>query len=109
MPQIRRLSELLNDPERNPHGLTWDSLVFGYQMKNEFRTVPEVDPSMYHAPAKAIHNIGNVFLYIKGTDGRYTPTMLIPTRYSEISQGTLKTKIDNALRQLTSLDHAQRY
>ena len=109
MPQIRRLSELLNDTERNPHGLTWDSLVFGYQMKNEFRTVPEVDPSMYHAPAKAMHNIGNVFLYIKGTDGRYTPTMLIPTRYSEISQGTLKTKIDNALRQLTSLDHAQRY
>lgn len=109
MPKIRRLSELLNDSERNPQGLTWDSLVFGYQMKNEFRTVPEVDPSMYHAPAKAMHNIGNVFLYIKGTDGRYTPTMLIPTRYSEISQGTLKTKIDNALRMLTSLDHAQRY
>ena len=109
MPQIRRLSELLNDSERNPHGLTWDSLVFGYQMKNEFRTVPEVDPSMYHAPAKAMHNIGNVFLYIKGTDGKYTPTMLIPARYADISQGTLKTKIDNALRQLTSLDHAQRY
>lgn len=109
MPQTRRLSELLNDSERNPQGLTWDSLVFGYQMKNEFRTVPDVDPSMYHAPAKAMHNIGNVFLYIKGTDGRYTPTMLIPTRYSEISQGTLKTKIDNALRMLTSLDHAQRY
>ena len=109
MPKIRRLSELINDSERNPHGLTWDSLVFGYQMKNEFRTVPDVDPSMYHAPAKAMHNIGNVFLYIKGTDGRYTPTMLIPTRYSEISQGTLKTKIDNALRMLTSLDHAQRY
>ena len=109
MPKIRRLSELLNDSERNPQGLTWDSLVFGYQMKNEFRTVPDVDPSMYHAPAKAMHNIGNVFLYIKGTDGRYTPTMLIPTRYSEISQGTLKTKIDNALRMLTSLDHAQRY
>ena len=109
MPQIRRLSELLNDSERNPQGLTWDSLVFGYQMKNEFRTVPEVDPSVYHAPAKAMHNIGNVFLYIKGTDGKYAPAMMIPTRYSEISQGTLKTKIDNALRQLTSLDHAQRY
>lgn len=109
MPKIRRLSELLNDSERNPQELTWDSLVFGYQMKNEFRTVPEVDPSIYHAPAKAMHNIGNVFLYIKGADGRYTPTMLIPTRYSEISQGTLKTKIDNALRMLTSLDHAQRY
>lgn len=109
MPKTRRISELLNDTERNPHGLTWDSLVFGYQMKNEFRTVPDVDPSMYHAPAKAIHNIGNVFVYIKGTDGRYTPAMLTPTRYLEISQGTLKTKIDNALRQLTSLDHAQRY
>ena len=109
IPQVRRLSELLNDSERNPLGLTLDSLVFGYQMKNEFRTVPDVDPSMYYAPAKAMHNIGNVFLYIKGTDGRYTPTMLIPTRYSEISQGTLKTKIDNALRMLTSLDHAQRY
>ena len=109
IPQVRKLSELLNDSERNPHGLTWDSLVFGYQMKNEFRTVPDVDPSMYHAPAKVMHNIGNVFLYIKGADGRYTPTMLIPTRYSEINQGTLKTKIDNALRMLTSLDHAQRY
>lgn len=109
MPKIRRISELLNDAERNPHGLTWDSLVFGYQMKNEFRTVPDVDPSMYHAPAKAMHNIGNVFLYIKGTDGTYTPTMLIPTRYLEISPGTLKTEIDNALRMLTSLEHAQRY
>ena len=109
IPQVRRLSELLNDSERNPLGLTLDSLVFGYQMKNEFRTVPDVDPSMYHAPAKAMHNIGNVFLYIKGADGRYTPTMLIPTRYSEISQGTLKNKIDNAIRMLTSLDHAQRY
>lgn len=109
MPKVRRISELLNDPERNPHGLTWDSLVFGYQMRNEFRTVPDVDPSIYHAPAKAIHNIGNVFVYIKGTDSRYTPAMLKPTRYLEISQGTLKTKIDNALRMLTSLDHAQRY
>ena len=109
MPKVRRLSELLNDPERNPQGLTWDSLVFGYQMKNEFRTVPDVDPSMYHAPAKAMHNIGNVFVYIKGADGTYTPAMLTPTRYLEISQGTLKTKIDSALRMLTSLDHAQRY
>ena len=109
MPQVRRLSELLNDSERNPQGLTWDSLVFGYQMKNEFRTVPDIDPSMYHAPAKAMYNIGNVFVYIKGTDGTYTPAMLTPTRYLEISQGTLKTKIDNALRMLTSLDHAQRY
>ena len=109
MPKIRRLSELLNDSKRNPQGLTWDSLVFGYQMKNEFRTVPDVDPSMYHAPAKAMHNIGNVFVYIKGTDGTYTPAMLTPTRYLEISPGTLKTKIDNALRMLTSLDHAQRY
>ena len=109
IPQVRKLSELLNDSERNPQRLTWDSLVFGYQMKNEFRTVPDVDPSIYHAPAKARHNIGNVFLYIKGTDGRYTPTMLKPTRYLEISQGTLKTKIENALRMLTSLDHAQRY
>lgn len=109
MPKTRRLSELLNDSERNPQGLTWDSLVFGYQMKNEFRTVPDVDPAMYHAPAKTMYNIGNVFLYIKGTDGKYTPTMLVPTRYLEISPGTLKTKIDNALRQLTSLDHAQRY
>ena len=109
MPQVRRLSELLNDSERNPLGLTWDSLVFGYQMRNGFRTVPESDPLIYHWPAKAIHNIGNVFVYIKGADGSYTPAMLIPTRYSEISPGTLKTEIDNALRMLTSLDHAQRY
>lgn len=109
MPQVRRLSELLNDPERNPHGLTWDSLVFGYQMRNGFRTIPESDPLIYRWPAKAMHNIGNVFLYIKGANGRYTPTMLKPTRYLEISQGTLKTKIEDALRMLTSLDHAQRY
>lgn len=109
MPKVRRISELLNDPERNPHGLTWDSLVFGYQMRNGFRTIPESDPLIYRWPAKAIHNIGNVFLYIKGADGRYTPTMLKPTRYLEISPGTLKTEIDNALRMLTSLDHAQRY
>ena len=109
MPQVRRLSELLNDSERNPLGLTWDSLVFGYQMRSEFRTVPDVDSSIYHAPAKAMYNIGNVFLYIKGADGKYTPTMLIPTRYLEISQGALKTEIENALRMLTSLDHAQRY
>lgn len=56
-----------------------------------------------------MHNIGNVFLYIKGADGKYTPTMLIPTRYLEISQGALKTEIEGALRMLTSLDHAQRY
>ena len=109
MPQVRRLSELLNDSERNPLGLTWGSLVFGYQMRSEFRTVPDVDSSIYHAPAKAMYNIGNVFLYIKGADGKYTPTMLIPTRYLEISQGALKTEIENALRMLTSLDHAQRY
>lgn len=109
MPKVRRISELLNDPERNPHGLTWDSLVFGYQMRNGFRTIPESDPLIYRWPAKAMHNIGNVFVYIKGTDGRYTPAMLTPTRYLEISPGTLKTEIDNALRMLTSLDHAQRY
>ena len=108
-PKVRKVSELLADPERNPLGLTWDDLVFGYQMRNEFRTVPAVDSSLYHAPIRTSSNLGNVYMYIKGADGKYTPAVLVPTRYSEIAEGSLKNKIDGSLRQLTSLDHKERY
>lgn len=109
-PQVRRLSELLNDKERNPLGVTWDDLVFGYQMRNGFRTVPAADETKYFSPVRAPRNLGNVFLYIKGADGTYTPTMLLPTRYSEIDKSSsLNRKIETALRMLTSLDHKERY
>lgn len=106
-PQVRRVSELIADKERNPLGLTLEDLVFGFQLSSEFRTVPSVDPSLYHAPRAT--RLGNVFMYIKGADGTYTPTLLIPTRYSEIKQGTLKQKIEEALRRLCSPEHKERY
>lgn len=105
----RRISELLEE-SRNPHGLTWESLVFGYQMRNrDYRTVPEADPDIYRSPLYADQNVGNVFVHIKGVDGKYPPAMLIPTRYLEIENGTLKQKIDTALRQLASTNHKERY
>ena len=106
-PQIRTVSELLGDAKRNPLGLTWDDLVFGYQLMNEFRTVPG---RPYPGPINAAANLGNVFMYIKGANGQYTPIMLIPTRYSEIKAGSeLQRAIETALRQLASTNHEERY
>lgn len=110
MAKKRKLSELLESESRNPHGLTWESLVFGYQMRNRnYRTVPESDPNIYKSPLYADQNVGNVFVHIKGVDGKYPPVMLIPTRYLEIEDGTLKQKIDTALRNLVSVNHRERY
>lgn len=110
MAKKRKLSELLESESRNPHGLTWESLVFGYQMRNRnYRTVPESDPNIYKSPLYADQNVGNVFVHIKGVDGKYPPVMLIPTRYLEIEEGTLKQKIDTALRKLVSVNHRERY
>lgn len=106
-PQIRPVSELLEDAKRNPLGLTWDDLVFGYQLMNEFRTVPG---RPYPGPINTAANLGNVFMYIKGVNGQYTPVMLMPTRYSEIKAGSeLQRAIETALRQLASTNHEERY
>lgn len=106
-PQIRPVSELLEDTKRNPLGLTWDDLVFGYQLMNGFRTVPG---RPYPGPLNAAANLGNVFMYIKGVNGQYTPVMLMPTRYSEIKAGSdLQKAIETALRQLASTNHEERY
>lgn len=106
--QIRSVSELLADKERNPKGLTMGDLKWGIQYEDRFATVNVSGRNRVWAPSDSPSNLGSVFLLVEAADGSYIPTYIRPVKYSEIKQGKLKSRIDNIFDRLTSTNFAER-
>lgn len=105
---FRTITELLNDPNRNPYGLTWSDLSFAIQMTTGgFDLSRPVNGAIY-APKRTSENAGNVFLMIKANNGGFIPVAIQPTFLFEIKPGSLQDTIHDYFQQLMSTNHKDR-
>lgn len=103
------ISELLNDPKRNPYGLKWEDLAFAIQMASGgFDTSRKLDGTVI-SPHDAAGNAGNVFVMVKGPRGDYMPVAIKPAFLSEIKPGALMDTIDRLFNGLINPDHKVRW
>lgn len=106
--QIRSISELLADKERNPKELTMGDLKWGIQYDNRMATVNVSERNIVYPPSDGASNLGSVFLLIEAANGNYIPAYIRPVRLSELNDGKLKTQINELLNELTSTDYKRR-
>lgn len=103
----RNISELLNDPDRNPLELDLESLAWGIQEYEKFLTIGTT-PDKTLIPKDSITNAGRAFVLIPASNGKMVPSYLKPLFYKEINNGTLKNKIKGYLDKLVSPNYADR-
>lgn len=103
----RSISELLNDPKRNPYGLKWSDLSFGLQTDSGFGLSREVKGQAYY-PTRGQQNSGNIFIMVPASNGRFIPVAIKPAYMSDLKTSALKDTIQNLCMQLTSSDYQER-
>lgn len=106
--KIRPISELVNDPVRNPKGLSLDELKWGIQYPEKLATVNVSDRNTIYPPRDREGNVGSVFLLVEASSGNYIPAYIEPKTFTEINDGKLKTQIEDTIRELNSPDYATR-
>ena len=106
--QIRSISELLADDARNPKGLTMGDLKWGIQYNDRMATVNVSDRNVVYPPSDGASNLGSVFLLVEAANGNYIPAYIRPIKLSELSDGKLKTQLNDLINELTSTEHSRR-
>lgn len=99
----RDVLEMLKDPKRNPMRLTIESLGWGIQYKNDFKTV-NIKSGTIMCPSSAEHSAGNVYVLFQAANGKYFPAHINDCRYKDLREGQLKDSVNEALNNLCSVD-----
>ena len=103
-PSVRTISELLNDPQRNPKGLILEDLKWAIQISGQLLRINVSDRNVIYPPNDGFNKLGTTYLLIETGNGNYIPAYIRPTRLKEIKEGKLKTIIDNLINELRSTD-----
>ena len=80
----RTLGELLNDKERNPHGLKLEDLGFYIQEYTQSIATNTYGREVMQ-PSDKTENAGRVFVLIPSTNGKLIPAHLSPVTYPEMA------------------------
>lgn len=103
-PSVRTISELLNDPQRNPKGLILEDLKWAIQTSGQLIKINVSDRNIIYPPEDGFNNLGATYLLIETGNGNYIPTYIRPIRLKEIKEGKLKNIIDGFINELRSTD-----
>ena len=90
---LRTISQLLNDPQRNPKGLKMEDLKWGIQMLTQFATVNVSGRNTISSPVDIVANSGSTFLLVEASNGKLIPVKIEPIYLNEMRDGRLKTII----------------
>ena len=83
---VRTISELLNDPQRNPKGLILEDLKWAIQTSGQLIKINVSDRNVIYPPNDGFNNLGATYLLIETGNGNYIPTYIRPTRLKEIKR-----------------------
>ena len=107
VPQYRSVREILEDPERNPHGMEMQDLAWGIQELTKFLVVG-ANLNDVMVPRNATRNSGSAFMLMPAANGKMIPAYLKPLFYNEMREGQLKSIITQLLNDVVSPDYATR-
>jgi hypothetical protein len=70
--------DLLNDPQRNPEGLSIEDLKWLIQYENKAAVVNVSSRNVVFGLLDTIDNVGNTFVLVKAANGKYIPIYIKP-------------------------------
>ena len=95
----RKLSDILNDKDRNPNNLKLDDLKWIIQETTQTLPIKEVLKNIM-VPRNRAANSGRVFVLIPAANGKFVPAHINPLTYAGMQNSKLKRKVDEQLRKL---------
>lgn len=104
--EVISASELL-DKSRNPTSWTLETAPMGIQERSQFMLIG-APASQVMIPEDGEANMGNAFLMVPASNGKMFPSYFRVLHYKEMKPGTLKDKIDAAIKSLASRDYNTR-
>ena len=105
--KYRTLTELINDPARNPRGYkSLDDMIFGVSYNNGLVTSKSTVGLRLYSPKTS--RVGNTFVFIETANGAWVPLQIKTTTLNEIRDGRLKDIITGLMTDLTSNDYETR-
>ena len=107
--KVRTLGELLNDPMRNPNGLTLKNLKWYLQKGKKGVKIGLTESDTFFPPRDTAGNNGRVFIALQAANGNYIPLAVRATVYNELKVGSqLRDLIENHLDNIYNEDYATR-
>lgn len=101
----RAITELIEDKERNPHGITLQNSKWLIQEKSKTVTVRVDKSDVVHSPSDVESNLGSVFLLVPAANGHLVPISFKVRMLKDLKEGsTLRTAITEEILKLTRLD-----
>lgn len=99
----RNILDMLNDPIRNPQGITEDDLHWLIQTESATITTSRKSLDIMNPQNKDV-NSGSVFVLFRGANGKYFCGHVNPIRYTELKEGAIQEETQRLLNQLCSFD-----
>lgn len=101
----RSIIELIEDKERNPHGITLQNSKWLIQEKSKTVTVRVDKSDVAHSPSDVESNLGSVFLLVPAANGHIVPISFKVRMLKDLKEGsTLRTAITEEILKLTRMD-----
>lgn len=101
----RAITELIEDKERNPHGITLQNSKWLIQEKSKIVTVRVDKSDVVHSPSDVENNLGSIFLLVPAANGHLVPISFKVRMLKDLKEGsTLRTAITEEILKLTRLD-----
>lgn len=101
----RAITELIEDKERNPHGITLQNSKWLIQEKSKTVTVRVDKSDVVHSPSDVESNLGSVFLLVPAANGHLVPISFKVRMLKDLKEGsTLRTAITEEILKLTRMD-----
>lgn len=108
----RPVIELMQDKDRNPFGLTIGNASWAIQKTDEFLVISpkgaNSEGMSIMTPTNPEGRAGASYILFPAANGRMFCGEITPCMYGDMREGSLKTKVDDLLHQLTSSDHKER-
>lgn len=99
----RTITELINDPARNPRGYkSLQDLVFGVLYNSGFVTSKSMEGLKFYPPVNS--RVGNTFVLVETANGVWVPLAIRTVDFTQLRDGKLKDDITNLFMDLTSSD-----
>lgn len=104
----KKISEILADEKRNPHGYKLDTINWIIQERNKLGIAAKGkdDEITILNNLMGVRNIesnmGSVFVLVEASNGKYIPLKINALKYNEMNDGALKTEIAELINQLVS-------
>lgn len=101
----RSITELIEDKERNPHGITLQNSKWLIQEKSKTVTVRVDKSDVVHSPSDVESNLGSVFLLVPAANGHLVPISFKVRMLKDLKEGSaLRTAITEEILKLTRMD-----